>query len=368
MPEIALQKKMRWCIIRKLLFGAYCKWKIVPERKTSNMARTKRRKSERRKNRTTAFLCITAVVLAVCAVRMQIIRHTPSAEAGKVNSLAALEGAAEAATEAVTEPPAPVQDIPVHSKSALLLERKSGEEKYRKNAGERLAPASLTKIMTAVVVLDNSPGLEEKVTLSEELFEPLYKQNAALAGFEPGERVRVIDLLYGAMLPSGAEAAEALAAYISGSDRAFVEAMNQKAAELGMENTHFSNVTGLPDDNHYSTAEDLAKLLRHALENQTFRKIFTSERYSTASTNRHPDGITVRSSMFRSLPDASFSGVTILGGKTGYTDEAGLCLASLAKSGGTEYILITLGAEGDRSTAQYNIEDAKAIYTAYTGA
>lgn len=330
------------------------------------MARRKR-KSERRKNRTTAFLCITAVVLAVCAVRMQVLRHSRAENAGTVTSLAELE-AADAFGQEATEPPAPVQDITVHSKSALLLERGSGEEKYRKNAGERLAPASLTKIMTAMVVLDNTPDLEETVTLSEELFGPLYEQNAALAGFEPGERVKAIDLLYGALLPSGAEAAEALAEYVSGSGEAFVEQMNRKAEELGMENTHFSNVTGLPGDNHYSTAEDLATLLRHALDNQVFRKIFTSERYSTAPTNRHPDGITVHNTMFRSLSDTSFSGVTILGGKTGYTDEAGLCLASLAESGGKEYILVTLGAEGNRSTEQYNIEDAKTIYTAYADA
>lgn len=138
--------------------------------------------------------------------------------------------------------------------------------------------------------------------------------------------------------------------------------MNQKAAEIGMKNTDFENATGLHNKKHYTTVKDLAVLLSYALQNDTFREIFISSRHSTGSTNKHPDGITFYSTMFKELKNQNIIGGEILGGKTGYTSEAGLCLASLAKVGKQEYILITAGAKGDYNTNQYNITDAFAVY------
>ena len=116
-----------------------------------------------------------------------------------------------------------------------------------------------------------------------------------------------------------------------------------KAADLGMNNSHFENTTGLNDENHYTTVKDLAILLSYSLQNDTFWEIFTSSRHSTQPTNKHPGGITFYSTMFEKLSDPSIIGGTILGGKTGYTDEASLCLASLVREGKQEYILITAG-------------------------
>jgi len=138
--------------------------------------------------------------------------------------------------------------------------------------------------------------------------------------------------------------------------------MNQKAADLGMKNTHFENATGLHAENHYTTVKDLAILLSYALQNETFREIFTSSRHSTQPTNKHPGGITFYSTLFADLNTPNISGGEILGGKTGYTAEAGLCLASLAKVGNREYILISAGAKGDHNSEQYNISDALAVY------
>lgn len=183
-----------------------------------------------------------------------------------------------------------------------------------------------------------------------------------MAGFLPGEQVRAIDLLYGAMLPSGAECCIALADHIAGSERDFVKLMNQKAEAIGMNNTHFENATGLHDENHYTTVEDLAVLLMNALRNDTFRKIFTTFRHSTPPTDKHPDGITFYNTMYERLDDQNIIDGQILGGKTGYTDKAGLCLASLAKVGMQEYILITAGAKGNHDSEQYNITDALAVY------
>jgi len=194
------------------------------------------------------------------------------------------------------------------------------------------------------------------------MFEELTKADATMAGFLPEENVRAIDLLYGALLPSGAECCIGLAVQIAGTEQNFVKMMNQKSAKLGMNNTHFKNTTGLHDENHYTTVKDLAILLSYALQNDTFKEIFTSSRHSTQPTNKHPDGITFYSSMFEQLSDPGISGGKILGGKTGYTDKAGLCLASLATKGKQEYILITADAGGNHKSEQYNITDALAVY------
>ena len=116
------------------------------------------------------------------------------------------------------------------------------------------------------------------------------------------------------------------------------------------------------NENHYTTVKDLAMLLSYALQNDTFREVFTSSRHSTPPTNKHLGGITFYSTMYERLGDQYIIDGEILGGKTGYTDEAGLCLASLAKVGKHEYILITAGAKGDHYSEQYNVTDAFAVY------
>ena len=171
------------------------------------------------------------------------------------------------------------------------------------------------------------------------------------------------DLLYGAMLPSGAECCEALARLVSGSEENFAALMNQKAAELGMKNTHFTNATGLTDTEHYSSAADMAKLLQAALHNVTFRTIFTTEHYTTTATAQHPEGVSLTSTLLGKLDGTELpAGAQIEGGKTGYTAAAGLCLASLATVNRKEYILVTLAAPGDHGTEQYNIRDAVQVY------
>ena len=183
-----------------------------------------------------------------------------------------------------------------------------------------------------------------------------------MAGFLLGEKVTLKDLLYGTLLPSGAECCLALADRIAGSESKFVNLMNSKAKELGMNNTLFCNSTGLHNANHYSTVEDMAKLLKYALKNKEFRTIFTSRQYSISATNLHPDGLTFYSTMFSSMNDTEVVGGNVIGGKTGYTDEAGLCLASLAQIDGKEYIFVSAKAKGDHQTQPYHILDASNVY------
>lgn len=252
----------------------------------------------------------------------------------------------------------------INSSNAILVNLDDKKTLFAKDSGEKIYPASMTKIMTAVVALENLNNLNESVLLRKEMYAGIYKANAVTAGFLPNEEVRIIDLLYGLLLPSGAECAIGLAQQAAGSESAFADLMNAKAQELGMDDTYFVNATGLHDAKHYSTVKDIAVLLEYALENDTFYKIFTTVRYASRPTNLHPNGITFYSTLFSNMISADFDGGSILGGKTGYTDKAYQCLASLAEKNGKHYILVTCGAEGDRKTQNLHIDDAFTVYAA----
>ena len=247
----------------------------------------------------------------------------------------------------------------INSSTAVLMQARGGKVIGEINGDQQMYPASMTKIMTAIVAIEELGDLDQEITLTNEMVAGLAEQNAMQAGFQPGETVRAIDLLYGVLLPSGAECCIALADTVAGSEEAFVELMNKKAAKLGMDNTHFCDTTGLHDPNHYSTARDIAVLLKYAIKNDTFREIIESPWHSTPGTNVHPDGITFYSTMLKNLSDTTVADGQILGGKTGYTSEAGHCLASFAEIDGLEYILVTGGAAG---TGIPHINDAVTIY------
>lgn len=248
----------------------------------------------------------------------------------------------------------------IESKKAILM-RSNGRILGEFGEEEQIYPASLTKMMTAILAIEKLDNLEQEITLTEEMVEGLAEQDATQAGFLPGENVRAIDLLYGALLPSGAECCRALAEAVSGSQEAFVEEMNAKAKRLEMKNTQFQNCTGLHDPEHYSTVEDLALLMKYGIKDATFRTIITSLYHSTPATNMHPDGITFYSSLFQDLSDPTVTGGRILGGRTGYTREAGQCLASFAEIEGREYILVTAEAIGS-TEIPIHVQDAQSIY------
>lgn len=252
--------------------------------------------------------------------------------------------------------------LQLKSEYAILMDEATGTTIAEHGSSDRIYPASLTKIMTAVLALEYSGDLDEQITMPNDIFDALYAEGASMAGFQPGEVVRVRDLLYGVLLPSGAECCLTFAQRIAGSEAGFVDLMNQKAEELGMVNTHFCNSTGLHDPEHYSTVEDISLLLRYALENESFRAAFTTGRYSVPPTNKHPDGFTFYSTMFSCMDTTTVDGGEVTGGKTGYTQEAGLCLASVAKVNGREYLLVTARAEGSHETEQFHILDALNVY------
>lgn len=249
----------------------------------------------------------------------------------------------------------------LYSSNAILM-RDDGVVLYEKNSSDKMYPASLTKMMTAIVALENIDDLDEKVSIPQEVFDYAAKEQASIAGFSPGVEITLRDMLYGLLLPSGAECSIGLADYVAGGTEAFTDKMNETAQRLGMENTNFTNPSGLHDDNLYSTAADIARLESYALDDPDFREIFTTKTYETTCG----DGsiVSFSGTMFAAMESPEFEGGVILGGKTGFTDQAGLCLASLASIGDHEYILVTTHAEGNHTTEQYNVTDAFTVYKA----
>ena len=288
--------------------------------------------------------------------------HKPSGRSRQTTGPAPPPAGAAAADTPTPSAPVTVDLSGLNSPHAILI-RRGGEVLGSRDADAVLYPASLTKIMTVLLAAESLPDLDAPVTLEDDIFPPLWQANASLAGFAAGETVPVRDLLYGALLPSGAECSVTLACSAAGDEQTFVQRMNQRAAALGMQDTHFCNATGLQDPAHVSTVRDIALLLDAALDSETFRQVFTARQYTTAATDAHPDGILLQSSMFAALDGESTGRAVLLGGKTGYTSEAGQCLASLAELDGQEYILVTAGAPGDHSTAPLHVQDAVTVYT-----
>lgn len=300
-------------------------------------------------------LCAAAIAVMIIAAGMRI--------SSSVSEIPFFTGSGKSMFSGSDEIPEGNIDLnTLYSPYAVLVDLEFGNVLAEQNSTERMYPASLTKIMTALIAIEETEDMEQTTTLPSDIFPSLYEENASLAGFQPGETVTWKDLLYGVMLPSGAECCLTFARQIAGSEGAFVDLMNKKAEELGMNDTHFSNATGLQDKKHYSTVRDIAVLLRYALENETFRQVFTARRYSVPPTAYHSEGFTFYNTMFQAMDNAGISDDDILGGKTGYTEKAGLCLASLAEINDREYILVTAKADGNHYTEPYHVIDAENVY------
>lgn len=300
-------------------------------------------------------LCAAAIAVMIIAAGMRI--------SSSVSEIPFFTGSGKSMFSGSDEiPEGNINLNTLYSPYAVLVDLESGNVLAKQNSTERMYPASLTKIMTALIAIEETEDMEQTTMLPSDIFPSLYEENASLAGFQPGETVTWKDLLYGVMLPSGAECCLTFARQIAGSEGAFVDLMNKKAEELGMNDTHFSNATGLQDKKHYSTVRDIAVLLRYALENETFRQVFTARRYSVPPTAYHSEGFTFYNTMFQAMDNAGISDDDILGGKTGYTEKAGLCLASLAEINDREYILVTAKADGNHYTEPYHVMDAENVY------
>ena len=270
-----------------------------------------------------------------------------------------------ALTEAQATDATKTLDLELYSSSAVLVDVQSGTVLAEKGMDEKIYPASMTKVMTLLVAAENLPDLDATFTMTQAIIDPIYLAGASMAGFVDGETVTMRDLLYGAVVPSGAEATEALAQAAAGSEEAFVAMMNEKAAALGLTNTHFMNTSGLHDENHYSTVREIALILQAALENETCAEILSAENYRASETEQHPDGLAMTNKfLYRVHHEYSLGGAEITAAKTGYTAEAMNCCASAGKTpDGRSVICVTANAW----TGEFCIEDHIALYTKYCG-
>ncbi len=238
----------------------------------------------------------------------------------------------------------------------ILVDVQSGEVLYEKNSNQIVHPASLTKIMTVLVAVENIDNLDDTFTMTQKIIDDLIAQDASRAGFKDGEKVTIRDLLYGAMLPSGADATVGLAQYVSGSEEEFVKLMNKKADELGLENTNFTNSSGLHNDNLYTTARDMSIVVNEAMQNNLVCEVMSTHSYRTKSTEQNPDGVLLNSTVFRKIYGTETEKVMILGGKTGFTNQAKNCLATFAVKDAKEYVLVQMGAEGSDLVSEEALE------------
>ncbi len=253
------------------------------------------------------------------------------------------------------------------AQNAVLVDPTTHTLIAQRKADEQIYPASMTKIMSMLTVL-RLLGEESKLyhayIMDGDLIGPLREQSAVCAGFQGGEACRIIDMLYGMMLPSGADAAVGLAIYTAGSVEAFVTEMNAYAKEMGLTQTHFVNCTGLHDDSHVSTVNEIACILSYALQNPLCRQIMSTAEYTTAVTAQHPDGLTVHSTLFSRMTGSELDDIAVCGGKTGFTNQAGQCLATWAQAkDGKEYICVVAGCDGAKPMEA--VYDTLTIYDQY---
>ena len=255
-------------------------------------------------------------------------------------------------------------DLELYSENALLIDLESNTVLVQKNADARIYPASMTKVMTVLVAAEHIENWDETFTMTQSIIDPLFLADASMAGFVHGEEVSMTELLYGAVLPSGAEATEALAIVTAGSEEAFAALMNEKAQELGLKDTHFVDASGLHDENHYTTLSDMAIIMQAALDNPHCREVLTSVNHTSPATEQNPSGVAMTNRFLYRIRPQQSGNVDIQAAKTGYTAQAMNCCVSYGiMENGRAAICVTAHAW----TGDYCIADHLALYEVYCG-
>ena len=280
----------------------------------------------------------------------------PDAVPIKDSASAAEEAMAEG--EAVQVPRGAILQIPeTHDRAAIvgfddtlaseygiLIDVEENNVLAQKAAWDRMNPASMTKILTVLVAAEKltEEDMDKKVPITIDITDYCYSNGCSITGYALDEMATVRDLFYGTILPSGADSALALAKYVAGSHEAFTDMMNEKLAELGLAGTsHFTNCVGLYDEEHYTTAYDMAVMLKAAADNALCREVLSAHTYSTVPTEQNPEGLLVSNWFLRRIEDRDTHG-EVLCGKTGFVNESGSCAASLSiGNDGKEYICVT---------------------------
>ena len=245
------------------------------------------------------------------------------------------------------------ENLDLISDKYILYNLNDNKILMQKNENEETQIASLTKIMTIIVAIENITDFDEKVTITKDMVNNI-EWDVAKIGLKSGDIVTYNDLLYGAMLPSAADCVNALAISISGNYKDFIGLMNNKVKELKLKHTHFENVVGLYSKDNYSSAYDVAEILKYSLKNKKFKQIFEAKEY--VLTNGKKINSTLKTYNKKVGEDISY----ITGAKTGYIKLAGNCLASTATIDNVNYLLVTLNAYSNKKSP--HILDATSTY------
>lgn len=262
-------------------------------------------------------------------------------------------------------------DFTLTSKAVYLENLDTGLVLYEKNADQQMYPASLTKIMTAILVLENVKDLDQETAAYPMWIQDmLYGTNASLGGLIVGEKLTIRQLLTSALVQSGNESAMILAGYVGSGGMAdfmprditsFVEMMNDKAKALGCMGTHFTNPTGLHSDNHYSTARDMAIMAKYAMQNPVFASLVKNYAVQLGQTNKHSD-LWQYSTNKMLLTSSPYYYAPVVGIKTGSTDEAGRCVISQAEDNGYRYFCVVMGAPSTSAEPFPNFIETRQLY------
>ena len=255
-------------------------------------------------------------------------------------------------------------DLELYSEHAILIDLETNTVIAEKDPDAKIYPASMTKVMTALVACEQITDWDATFTMTQAIIDPLFLSDATMAGFVNGEEVSMTDLVYGALLPSGAEATEALAQTIAGSTEGFVALMNEKAAELGLTNTHFVNDSGLHDEDHYTTVREMAVILEAAMANERCRAALSAVSYTSAPTTQNPEGVAMINKFLYRIGQYELGDAAVEGAKTGFTSQAMNCCASFGiAANGKPVVCVTAHAW----TGDFCVEDHVALYTTYCG-
>ncbi len=254
-----------------------------------------------------------------------------------------------------------ITDAVAGSTFAILVNGSTGQVVAQKNGDAYMFPASMTKVMTLLVAAEHVKNLTDTVTITQDILDYCTAHDCSTVGFTAGETVTVMDLLWGTILPSGADAALALGRYVAGSDDAFVQLMNAKATSLGLKNTHFTNCVGLYDAGHFTTCNDMAVIMNAAAANQLALTVLATPQYTTIPTSVHSSGITVKNLFLSRIGPLSKPGI-VLGAKTGYINQSKYCAVSyFISTKGVPYICVT----GMASSSMNAVTDHQKIYSTY---
>ena len=253
-------------------------------------------------------------------------------------------------------------EVNLNSEAAILVEVSTGRIIYEKNSTKKLYPASTTKILTAILVLENCE-LDELVTVIETALNNI-PSGYVTCNLQIGEQLSVKDLLYALMIPSANDAAYVLAEHVAGSVDNFSTMMNDKARELGCKTTHFVNPNGIHDDSHYSTAYDLYLMAKYAMENETFRTIVSTTEYTLPATEKYPSDDRVLKTTNELLNENSrnYYYKNAIGIKTGYTSKAGNCLVAASSRDGLEFIAVVLNGGTTEDGLNSRYVDSKKLF------